>query len=220
MRLNFTPFDLLIDSLRHCVSLFTGTHLDGGDREVMQVMPECQKNSPTAQFLGLERLQWSACYRAADSPYEIASMPPTVKIARVRESALPLPSYQSEHAAGIDLMADIDVLIEMAPRERCAVPTGIALEIPVGYEGQVRPRSGRALKEGLALINSPGTIDADYRGEVKVLLVNLGDQTIAIKPGDRIAQLIIAPVIRADIVEVDELAPTTRGPGGFGHTGR
>src|SRR5258708_4850209 len=105
-------------------------------------------------------------------------MRPTVKIARLRKSALPLPAYQSEHAAGIDLMADIGASIEMAPRERRAVPTGIAVEIPVGYEGQVRPRSGRALKEGLALINSPGTVDADYRGEVKVLLVNLGDQPI------------------------------------------
>ena len=141
-------------------------------------------------------------------------MNPTIKIARVRKSALPLPAYQSEHAAGIDLMADIAAPLEMAPRERRAVPTGIALEIPVGYEGQVRPRSG------LALINSPGTIDADYRGEVKVLLVNLGEQSIVIKPGDRIAQLIIAPVSRVDIVEVDELAPSTRGPGGFGHTGR
>jgi dUTP pyrophosphatase len=147
-------------------------------------------------------------------------MRPTVKIARLRKSALPIPAYQSEHAAGIDLMADIGAPIEMAPRERCAVPTGIAVEIPVGYEGQVRPRSGRALKEGLALINSPGTIDADYRGEVKVLLVNLGEQPIVIKPGDRIAQLVIAPVSRADIVEVDELAPSARGPGGFGHTGR
>ena len=145
---------------------------------------------------------------------------PTLKIARVRKSALPLPTYQSEHAAGIDLMADIGASIEMAPRERRAVPTGICVEIPVGYEGQVRPRSGRALKEGLALINSPGTIDADYRGEVKVLLVNLGELPILIKPGDRIAQLIIAPVIRAEIVEVEGLAPTSRGPGGFGHTGR
>ncbi|HEY6298334.1 MAG TPA: dUTP diphosphatase, partial [Candidatus Binatus sp.] len=162
----------------------------------------------------------SACHRANNSPYEIATMRPTLKIARVRKSALPLPAYQSEHAAGIDLMADIGAPIEMAPRERRAVPTGIAVEIPAGYEGQVRPRSGRALKEGLALINSPGTIDADYRGEVKVLLVNLGDLPIVIKPGDRIAQLIIAPVIRADIVEVDELAPSARGPGGFGHTGR
>ena len=147
-------------------------------------------------------------------------MPPTVKIARVRKSSLPLPAYQSDHAAGIDLMADIAGPIEMAPRERRAIQTGIAIEIPQGYEGQVRPRSGRALREGLALINSPGTIDADYRGEVKVLLVNLGEQPIVIKPGDRIAQLIVSPVVRADIVEVEELAPSTRGPGGFGHTGR
>jgi len=147
-------------------------------------------------------------------------MNPIVKIARLRKNALPLPTYQSEHAAGIDLMADISASTEMAPGERRAVSTGIAIEIPVGYEGQVRPRSGRALKEGLALINSPGTIDADFRGEVKVLLVNLGEQPIVILPGDRIAQLIISPVVRADIVEVDELAPSARGPGGFGHTGR
>ena len=148
------------------------------------------------------------------------SMNPTVKIARVRKSSRPLPAYQSEHAAGIDLMADIDAPLQMAPGERRAIPTGIAVEIPVGYEGQVRPRSGRALKEGLGLINSPGTIDADYRGEIKVLLVNLGQLAIRILPGDRIAQLVITPVVHADIVEVDQLAPSTRGPGGFGHTGR
>jgi dUTP pyrophosphatase len=146
--------------------------------------------------------------------------PPRLKIQRLRASATVLPAYQTEHASGIDLTADIDEQISLASRERRAVSTGIAVEIPVGYEGQVRPRSGRALEEGLALINSPGTIDADYRGEIKVLLVNLGDQPIVIKPGDRIAQLIISPVSRADIVEVDELAPSTRGPGGFGHTGR
>ncbi len=143
-----------------------------------------------------------------------------MKIQRIRKSALPLPTYQSEHAAGIDLMADIAAPIQMAPNERRAIPTGIAVQIPVGYEGQVRPRSGRAIKEGLALINSPGTIDADYRGEVKVLLVNLGGQPILIHPGDRIAQLILAPVVRAEIVEVEELTPTERGGGGFGHTGR
>src|SRR6266852_8875065 len=145
-------------------------------------------------------------------------MNPTVKIARVRKSSQPLPAYQSEHAAGVDLIADIDDALQMAPGERRAVPTGVAVEIPVGYEGQVRPRSGRAIKDGLTLVNSPGTIDADYRGEVKVLLVNLGEQPIVINPGDRIAQLIIAPVVRAEIAEVDGLAPTTRGPGGFGHT--
>jgi dUTP pyrophosphatase len=147
-------------------------------------------------------------------------MNPILKIARVRKSSMPIPAYQSEHAAGIDLMADIDTAWNMAPGERRAVPTGIAVEIPVGYEGQVRPRSGRALKEGLGVINAPGTIDADYRGEVKVLLVNLGQLEIRIMPGDRIAQLVITPVVRAEIVEVEELAPTTRGGGGFGHTGR
>ena len=147
-------------------------------------------------------------------------MNPVLKIARVRKSSRSLPAYQSENAAGIDLIADIDDAWNMAPGERRAVPTGIAVEIPVGYEGQVRPRSGRALKDGLGVINSPGTIDADYRGEVKVLLVNLGQLAIRITPGDRIAQLVITPVVRAEIVEVEELAPTTRGPGGFGHTGR
>jgi len=103
---------------------------------------------------------------------------------------------------------------------RAAVASGIAVEIPAGFEGQVRPRSGRALKEGLALINSPGTIDADYRGEIKVLVVNLGEGPITIRPGDRIAQLVIAPVARAQLLEVDELDSSSRGDGGFGHTGR
>ncbi|MGH7814756.1 MAG: dUTP diphosphatase [Candidatus Binataceae bacterium] len=145
---------------------------------------------------------------------------PILKIRRLRKSAPPVPAYQSEHAAGLDLMADLDAPVELAPMERAAVPTGIALEIPPGFEGQVRPRSGRALKEGLGMPNSPGTIDADYRGEVKVLLVNLGSQPIVIKHGERIAQLIVAPVARAEIVEVDELAPSERGANGFGSTGK
>ena len=120
----------------------------------------------------------------------------------------------------MDLVADLDAPFELAPLARAAVSTGIAVEIPGGFEGQVRPRSGRALKEGLALVNSPGTIDADYRGEIKVLLINLGDAPIVIHPGDRIGQLIIAPVARAEVVEVVELEPSSRGDGGFGHTGR
>ena len=147
-------------------------------------------------------------------------MTPLVKIRRVRPSSLPLPRYQSAHAAGLDLVADIETALEIAPMARAAVSTGIALEIPPGFEGQVRPRSGRALAEGLTLINSPGTVDADYRGEVKVLLVNLGSAVVTILPGDRIAQLVIAPVVRADLVEVTELEPSSRGSGGFGHTGR
>jgi dUTP pyrophosphatase len=147
-------------------------------------------------------------------------MTPVIKVRRVRPSSLPLPRYQSAHAAGMDLVADIEVSLEIAPMGRAAVPAGIAVEIPPGFEGQVRPRSGRALEEGLTLVNSPGTIDADYRGEIKVLLVNLGSASITIRPGDRIAQLVIAPVARAELVEVAELDPSSRGGGGFGHTGR
>ena len=142
---------------------------------------------------------------------------PIVKIQRLRGA---IPRYQSEHAAGLDLLAVLDEPLVLAPLGRAAVPTGIAVEIPSGFEGQVRPRSGRALDEGLTLVNSPGTIDADYRGEVKVILVNLGQHPITIKPGERIAQLVIAPVARAQLIEVEQLGTTTRGPGGFGHTGR
>jgi dUTP pyrophosphatase len=147
-------------------------------------------------------------------------MTPKIKVQRMRPSSMLLPRYQSAHAAGMDLVADIEVSLEVASMGRVAVPTGIAVEIASGFEGQVRPRSGRALEEGLTLINSPGTIDADYRGEIKVLLVNLGSAPIVVRPGDRIAQLVIAPVARAELIEVAELGPSSRGGGGFGHTGR
>jgi dUTP pyrophosphatase len=147
-------------------------------------------------------------------------MTPIIKVRRVRPSTLPLPRYQSAHAAGMDLLADIEVSLEITAMGRVAVPTGIAVEIPPGFEGQLRPRSGRALEEGLTLVNSPGTIDADYRGEIKVLLVNLGNAPITIRRGDRIAQLVIAPVALAEVLEVAELEPSSRGGGGFGHTGR
>jgi dUTP pyrophosphatase len=143
---------------------------------------------------------------------------PTVRIKRLRD--IDAPRYHSVDAAGFDLLAAIGEEFVLRPLERIAVPTGIALEIPSGFEGQVRPRSGRALSEGLALINAPGTIDADYRGEIKVIVVNLGSEPLMIQPGDRIAQLIIAPVVRAILVEADELEPSVRGDGGFGHTGR
>lgn len=130
------------------------------------------------------------------------------------------PRYQTDHAAGFDLAADLEDPLTLAPRQRTAVPTGLAFAIPPGFEGQVRARSGRALAEGLALVNAPGTVDADYRGEVKVILINLGDAPIQIKPGDRIAQLIIAPVAHAELAEVESLEASTRGSGGFGHTGR
>jgi len=147
-------------------------------------------------------------------------MTPTIKIKRLRKHHLPLPVYQSEHAAGMDLMADIETEFALVPLSRVAVPTGFAVAIPPGFEGQVRPRSGLAFRDGVTVINAPGTIDADYRGEIKVLLVNLGNDTVWIHPGDRVAQLVIAPVIRAAVEEVDTLEDTTRGDGGFGHTGR
>ncbi len=147
-------------------------------------------------------------------------MPPTVKIKRLRQHQLPVPAYQTELAAGMDLMADLKAPFVLSPSERAAVPTGFAIEIPPGYEGQVRPRSGLAFKEGVTVVNAPGTIDADYRGEIKVLLVNLGSGNAEIHPGDRIAQLVIAPVARAEIVETNDLEDTARGAGGFGHTGR
>jgi dUTP pyrophosphatase len=117
-------------------------------------------------------------------------------------------------------MADIETDQVLNPLQRAAIPTGIALEIPPGFEGQVRARSGRALSEGLALVNSPGTIDADYRGEIRVIVINLGADPIMIRRGDRIAQLVFAPVVRVEIVEADILGESQRGDGGFGHTGR
>jgi dUTP pyrophosphatase len=138
----------------------------------------------------------------------------------LEEHAVGAPEYQSEHAAGMDLVAAIDREVEIAPGEVVAVPTGLRLEIPVGYEGQVRPRSGLAAKHAIGVPNAPGTIDADYRGEVKVLLVNLGLSPYRVQRGDRIAQLVIAPVVRAAIEVVASLTTTARGDGGFGHTGR
>jgi dUTP pyrophosphatase len=135
---------------------------------------------------------------------------------------LPLPAYQTERSAGMDLMAALaeDETIFVPMGERLLVPTGLMLEIPPGFEGQIRPRSGIALTYGVTVLNSPGTIDADYRGEVKVLLANLGLETFTIERGTRIAQLIIAPVTRATLEVVTELADTSRGGGGFGSTGR
>jgi dUTP pyrophosphatase len=132
---------------------------------------------------------------------------------------LPLPCYETEHAAGLDLRAAVHEPLTLAPGERCAVPTGLMIALPEGYEAQVRPRSGLALKHGISIVNAPGTIDADYRGEVGVILVNLGRKPFTIAPGDRIAQLVVAPVGRALMVEVRKLNCTRRGRGGFGSTG-
>lgn len=132
---------------------------------------------------------------------------------------LPLPAYQSELAAGLDLLAAVDTPLDLVPGARALVPTGLAMALPAGFEAQVRPRSGLAAKHGVTVLNTPGTIDADYRGEVKVILVNLGDAPFQINRGDRIAQMVIAPVLQAEIQEVGALSETVRGTGGFGSTG-
>ena len=148
--------------------------------------------------------------------------PLIVAVRRVRPSTdpLPLPVYQSSLAAGMDLHADVDDVLSLRPGERRLVPTGLAIELPAGYEAQVRPRSGLALRDGVTLLNTPGTIDADYRGEVQVILANLSKEPCVIKRGDRIAQLVIASVSQAELVEVESLDETARGAGGFGYTGR
>jgi dUTP pyrophosphatase len=132
---------------------------------------------------------------------------------------LPLPAYQSEAAAGMDLLAAVDKPLSLKPRARALVPTGLILELPPGLEAQVRPRSGLALRHGITVLNSPGTIDSDYRGEVQVLLVNLGEKPFAIARGERIAQLVVQRVERVDLVEARKASATHRGAGGFGSTG-
>jgi dUTP pyrophosphatase len=152
-----------------------------------------------------------------------ASEPDTrvrVAIMRLPEGdGLPLPTYMSEHAAGADLCAAVHDAITLLPGGRALVPTGFAIALPAGFEAQVRPRSGLALRNGVTCLNSPGTIDADYRGPVNVILANLGSEPIVVKRGDRIAQMVVAPVSRASFDEVKELPASVRGPGGFGSTG-
>ncbi len=162
------------------------------------------------------------CLFAVDLQKELGALSGTmrVELKRVggRGAPLELPAYATEGAAGMDLRADVE--LSLPPGERALVPTGIAIAIPAGHEAQVRPRSGLALRHGVTCLNSPGTIDSDYRGEVGVILANLGRETFRIARGDRIAQLVVAPLARADLVEVGELPDTSRGEGGFGHSGR
>ncbi len=147
-------------------------------------------------------------------------VPVPVAVRRLPHGAdLPLPAYATEAAAGMDLVAALDGDLTLAPGERVLVPTGIALALPAGYEGQIRPRSGLALKHGVTVANSPGTIDADYRGEIQVILHNIGPAPFPITRGMRIAQLVVAPVARAVWAEVAELPESGRGTGGFGSTG-
>jgi len=150
----------------------------------------------------------------------VSDLPLAVAISRLPHGAdLPLPDYATADSAGLDLVAAIEGEITLAPGERRLVPAGIAIALPAGYEAQVRPRSGLALKHGITVLNSPGTIDADYRGEVKVLLINHGSENFVLKRGDRIAQMVVAPVTRIDWNVVETLDETARGAGGYGSTG-
>ncbi len=143
-----------------------------------------------------------------------------MKVNIINKSKHPLPEYKTKLSAGMDIRANLSETIVLQPLERKLIPTGLFIELPEGYEAQMRPRSGLALNEGLGLLNSPGTIDADYRGEVVIIVVNLSNNVVSIKDGDRIAQMVINKVEQAELVEVKELTDTERGSGGFGHTGK
>ena len=150
----------------------------------------------------------------------INSIIDTMKVRIVNRSSYPTPAYATEKSAGMDLKADIKEPVELAPLERAMIPTGLYIALPDGTEAQVRPRSGLAAKFGISVLNSPGTIDADYRGEIKVILVNLSNETFVINPGERIAQMVVARYEKIDWDEVEVLDDTERGEGGFGSTGR
>jgi len=143
-----------------------------------------------------------------------------VEVKVVREKNVTLPKYETEGSAGLDVRANIIEPIVLKSLERVLIPTGLKIAIPEGYEVQVRPRSGLAIKHGITMLNSPGTIDSDYRGEIKVIAVNLSNETYTIEPNERIAQLVLNKVEQIELVEVDELDATNRGEGGFGHTGK
>ncbi len=138
----------------------------------------------------------------------------------VNHSRHPLPEYKTKASAGMDIRAYLDQAVILHPLERALIPTGLFIELPEGYEAQIRPRSGLALNEGLGLLNSPGTLDADYRGEIGIIVVNLSNRTIIIEDGERICQMVINKIEQAEWIEVEELSDTERGKGGFGHTGK
>lgn len=143
-----------------------------------------------------------------------------MKVNIINKSKHPLPEYKTKLSAGMDIRANLEEPVVLQSLERKLIPTGLYIELPEGYEAQMRPRSGLALKEGLGLLNSPGTIDADYRGEIGIIVINLSDKPVSIKDGDRIAQMVINKVEQAEWVETEELSSTVRGAGGFGHTGK
>jgi dUTP pyrophosphatase len=142
-----------------------------------------------------------------------------LQIKVINRSSNPLPDFSTLHSAGVDIRAALEDSVTLAPLERMLVPTGLFMEIPEGYEVQIRPRSGLAIKHGIGILNSPGTIDADYRGEVKVILINMSQDSFKINPGDRICQMILNKYERFEWINVEVLAQTVRGAGGFGHTG-
>lgn len=143
-----------------------------------------------------------------------------IKVKIVNQSAFPLPEYATTGSAGMDLRANLQNVVILKPLERTLIPTGLFIELPEGYEAQIRPRSGLAIKRGLTLLNTPGTIDADYRGEIKVIMVNVSGEDQSLQPGERIAQMIIAPYMQIQWEEATILSETDRGDGGFGHTGK
>lgn len=143
-----------------------------------------------------------------------------MKVQIVNHSSYPCPAYATEQSAGLDLKANLEQPVVLQPLQRALIPTGLYIALPAGYEAQVRPRSGLALKHGITVLNSPGTIDADYRGELRVILVNLSDQPFEILPGERIAQMVVARFEQVEWEQVDELDATERGAGGFGSTGK
>ncbi|MDR2585314.1 MAG: dUTP diphosphatase [Prevotellaceae bacterium] len=143
-----------------------------------------------------------------------------MKVPIVNTSPYPSPQYATPGAAGMDLYAHIPESVVLNPLQRCLVPTGLYIELPVGFEAQIRPRSGLAIKHGIGVVNSPGTVDADYRGEIKVVVVNLSDTPFVLNPGERIAQMVVSTHVRVEWNEVEELSKTERGAGGFGSTGK
>jgi len=144
----------------------------------------------------------------------------TIKVKIINQSPNALPDYATEGSAGMDLRAHLPGPVVLKPLERQLIPTGLYMELPLGYEAQVRPRSGLAIKQGITCLNSPGTVDSDYRGEIKVILINLSNEEQVLHPGDRIAQMVISPVVQAGWEAVEEISVTTRNAGGFGHTGK
>lgn len=143
-----------------------------------------------------------------------------MKVKIINRSNNALPAYETAHAAGLDIRAHLTESISIAPMQRQLIPTGLFIELPIGYEAQIRPRSGLAFKNGITVLNSPGTIDADYRGEIKVLLINFSDQVFVVEPGERIAQMVLAAHAQITWEEVTLLSETARGEGGYGHTGK